>query len=431
MKFNSKHSSLIRFPATAFFLLAMLIFVDRTAADDWPHWRGPDRNDQSSEKGLLKKWPAAGPKQIWLFKNAGLGYAGFSIVGEQLFTMGLEDNLEFALCLNAKTGQELWRTPVVDRAFKNNWGDGPRSTPSVDGDFVYNMFADGTLVCLNKTDGAIVWKVEMQDFGGKTPNWGYAESPLVDGDQVVCTPGGKQGTILALNKRTGEKIWQSVPVTKDMEGEQSAAAQAHYASLLPIEFDGVRQYVQLTEIAVIGVAAADGKLLWQIDWPGRVAVIPSPIFSDGKVYVTSGYNVGSKLIELGTGNSATELWYQKAMQNHHGGVVQIGDYFYGSSDKAFVCQDRESGEMKWAERRIKKGALAYADGLFYHVQEDDGQVLLFSADETRAIAKGAFTLTPQTERRDPKGRIWVHPVISNGKLYLRDQEIIYCYDIKK
>lgn len=398
------------------------------SADDWPHWRGPKFNDCSEETGLLKSWPADGPEQLWVNKSSGLGYAGISIVGEQLFSLGLEDEQEFAICLSVKDGSELWRTPIGPK-FQNGWGDGPRSTPAVDGEFVYCMTAQGHLACLKKETGEVTWSVTMADFGGTVPYWGYSESPLVDGEKVVCTPGGDTGTMVALDKATGKKIWQTKPITKVVDGDETAPATAHYSSVIPVELNGKRQYVQLTVVAVVGVDAENGEVLWQSDWPGRTAVIPSPIFNNGEVYVSSGYSIGSKLIKIGDNNQLSELWYTKDMQNHHGGVIQIGDFFYGSSARAFACQRRSDGKTVWSDRNIRKGAVSYADGLFYHVQEDDGKVLLIQADDTNREIKGSFVLSPQSERRNPKGRIWVHPVIANGKLYLRDQEMIYCYDI--
>ncbi len=398
--------------------------------ENWPHWRGPDRNDISRETGLLQEWPSSGPRQIWINEAAGLGYAGISIADGRLFTLGLEEKEEFALCLNSENGEEIWRKSIGPR-YQNKWGDGPRSTPSVDGERVYFMTAAGHLACLNTIDGDIIWQVTMEDFGGKVPVWGYAESPLVDDNKVICTPGGPQGTLLALDKDTGKKIWQSVPITKRLEdGSESNPAVAHYSSIIPVDWNNQRQYIQLTELAVVGVSAEDGSILWRSDWLGRVAVIPSPIFLDGQVYVTSGYGIGSKLIEIGDDNTAVDLWFNKVMQNHHGGVVHVGDHFYGSSAKSFVCQEKQTGEMVWSDRKIGKGALAYADGRFYLVEEKNGTVLLLEADPKGNSVKGKFTLSPQTKRRKPDGRIWVHPVIANGKLYLRDQEIIYCYDIE-
>ena len=413
-----------------FLLVSCSLSTNVLGFDDWPHWRGPNRNDQSSETGLLKQWPEEGPQQLWVNKKAGLGYSGFAISGDQLFTMGLEGEHEFALCLNAQTGEEIWRENIGDK-YSNNWGDGPRSTPTVDGDQIYALAAGGELVCLNKSDGKKVWSVNMSDLGGKAPKWGYAESPLIDGDKVICTPGGDQCTMMALNKKTGAEIWKSAPVTKKLEdGTSTQPSSAHYSSVMPVNLNNRRQYVQLTVQAAIGVDADTGEQLWQSDWPGRTAVIPSPIVEEDKVYVTSGYGVGSKLIQIGDDNSASELWYSKAIQNHHGGVIKIGDYFYGSSAKAWVCQNEADGEAVWSDRKIKKGAVVHADGMFYHVEENSGRVLLIKASPESHSIVSSFKMSPQTERRKPKGKIWVHPVVANGKLYVRDQEIILCYDIK-
>ena len=422
---NNRSKSALYFRAIFGCLMLLGLFVTDAHADDWPFWRGPDRNDQSQETGLLQHWPQGGPKQLWVNQESGLGYSGFSIVDGKLFTMGLEDDESFALCLDANTGKELWRKQIGTK-YENSWGDGPRGTPTVDGERVYFMTAQGHLACLQAEDGGEVWAVKMSDFDGEVPKWGYAESPLVDGDRIVCTPGGNTGTMLALDKKTGKKIWQSDPVN----GDNRRPIQAHYSSIMPCELGGQKQYVQLTVSALFGVAADTGEILWQSSFPGRVAVIPSPIVDNNQVYVTAGYGIGSMLVKIDDDQNAEQVWFSKAMQNHHGGVIKIGDYFYGSSAKAFTCQNQKTGDRVWVEREIRKGAVAYADNRFYHVQEDDGKVLLFAADESGIKPHGQFVLSPQTERRSPKGRIWVHPVISGGKLYLRDQEIIYCYDIK-
>jgi outer membrane protein assembly factor BamB len=397
-------------------------------AQDWPHWRGPNRNDISPETGLLATWPEGGPTRIWLNQNAGKGYAGLAVVNGRLYTMGLAEKSEFALCLDALTGEEIWRRPL-GASFTDSYGDGPRSTPSIDGNRAYLMTSIGALACLNLDDGEVLWQIKMRDFGGTIPQWGYAESPLVDGDFVVSTPGGPQGTMLALNKMTGEKVWQTEPVTVTLDETTSPPAKAHYSSILPITWNEERQFVQLTELAVIGVGAKDGKILWKSEWPGRIAVIPSPIFDRDQVYVTSGYGIGSKLIQLQPDNSVSELWFTRAMMNHHGSVVLLNDCFYGSSERGFVCQDRETGKAKWGVRSIGKGALIHADGLFYHVQEDDGKVLLFAVNDQGVSLKGSFVLKPQSEDRK-RGKVWVHPIIANGRLYLRDQQYIYCFDIR-
>jgi len=253
-------------------------------AEDWPNWRGPNHDDLSTETSLMQDWPAGGPEKAWHVTTGGIGYAGFSIVGNQLFTLGQEDETQFALCLDATSGDTLWKVGLGEN-FENDWGGGPRGTPTIKGDVGYFLTAQGDLACLKIADGSKVWAVKLTDFGGDVPTWGYAESPLIDEGKVICTPGGSDGMMLALDAASGEKIWQTQPISKAMDdGEPSPPAKAHYSSVLPIEFNGLRQYIQLTEPAVIGVSAADGSLLWQSDWPGRVAVIPSPnLPPDGEI----------------------------------------------------------------------------------------------------------------------------------------------------
>jgi outer membrane protein assembly factor BamB len=397
------------------------ILVATTFADDWPGWRGADRSGVSNETGLLKQWPADGPKRVWLSKDVGVGYAGFAIVEDKLYTMGAYSDAVDILCLDANTGKWLWSTKMSETVYTNDRGDGPRGTPTVDGDYIYAMSGEGDLVCVKRDNGQKVWSASMKDFGGSVPQWGYAESVLIDGDKLICTPGGRAGTVLALNKLTGEKIWQSDELTD----------RADYASPIVAEHNGVRQYIQLTQQTLVGVAAMDGRVLWKVSWPGRIAVVPTPIFRDGKVYVTSGYGVGCMLVKL-TENAAEEVYANKDMKNHHGGVILVGDYLYGYSDNVgWLCQHFETGEKVWAEREaLGKGAIAYADGMLYCLSEDEGHVVLAEASPDGWNERGRFTLDPQTEYRAARGKIWTHPVIANGKLYLRDQDHVYCYDVK-
>lgn len=410
------------------FLLFCVCLVPATSSfgDDWPQWRGPNRTDVSNESGLLKKWPEAGPNRIWMSKQGGLGYSGFSVVGERLFTMGLEidGNDEFVLCLDANSGKKLWQTTIGDR-LKNNWGDGPRSTPTIDGDRCYALSGKGSLACLSITDGKLIWKKEFADVGGKVPVWGFCESVLVDGDQVVCTPGGTDGALMALDKMTGEVRWFS--------SEFKTGAQ--YSSIVKADIHGQPQYIQLTMKALVGVSPKDGSLLWKTDWPGRVAVIPTPIVSGNRIYISSGYSVGCRAIEIGKDMSVSDVYDNKVMVNHHGGVIHIDGHVYGYSDSrryGWTCQNLETGEAVWSDSRVLgKGAIAFADGKFYCLSESKGEVVLIDATTSGWKESGRFTLSPQTENRSPKGKVWVHPVIANGKLYLRDQELIYCYDIKQ
>lgn len=392
-------------------------------AGDWPQWRGPDRSDVSNETGLLKTWPDGGPKRLWLFDKAGIGYSGPAIAGGKLYTMGARDGGEQLIAVDAATGRELWAARIGE-ILKNRWGDGPRGTPAVDGEFVYAMGARGDLICTRADDGKLVWQRSMRDLGGSTPGWGYCESVLVDGNKVLCTPGGAKGTIAALNAKTGELLWQTKEITDP----------AHYSSTIVAEHAGKRQYIQLTEKHVLGVAADDGKLLWSVNWPGKTAVIPTPVFHDGYVFVTSGYEVGCKLIRLGSNNEATEVYFKQneKMVNHHGGVILVNGHIYGHSDReGWLCLDLKTGEKVWAENSaLGKGAIAYADGKFYCLAEKDGTLALIDASPKGWKEHGRFKLDPQTTQRSPSGRIWTHPVISNGRLYLRDQELLSCYLVR-
>jgi outer membrane protein assembly factor BamB len=396
---------------------------------DWPQWRGPARDAHQTETGLLQQWPAGGPKRLWMFEKAGMGYSGFAVAGGKLFTMGVRDGQEVLYALDAATGKELWATPMGALYEKGgekpdynvNWGEGPRSTPTVDGDRVYALGAWGNLVCASTKDGKKLWSRTMQDLGGSTFGWGYSESPTVDGAKVVCTPGGPQGTIAALDKMTGKTIWQSKELTD----------QAQYASLVPATIHGVPQYVQRTMQALVGVAAKDGKVVWRSPWEGRTAMIPTPIVKGNFVFGTGGYGIGCKMVEVKADGTASEVYRHGNMENHHGGVILIGDYIYGHSKQGWTCLDFKTGEPKWVEnQKLKKGAIAYAGGRLYLLDEKTGQVVLIEPSPEAWKEHGRFTLEPQSKVRNPKGAIWTHPVIANGRLYLRDQDLIYCYAVK-
>ncbi len=402
--------------------LAALSLTSTVApAADWPQWRGPSRDDASAEKGLLKSWPEGGPKQLWTFKDAGLGYSSVSIVGDRLFTMGIRNGVEELIAVDTKEGKELWAAKIGD-LLKNDWGDGPRGTPTVDGGFVYALGGQGNLICASVADGKIAWQKSMKDFGGKTPGWGYTESVLVDGNKVVCTPGGKQGAVIALDKKTGATLWQSVEFTDG----------AQYSSIIAVDHNKTRQYIQLTMQHLVGLNAADGKMLWSVDFPGRTAVIPTPIFQDGQVYVTAGYGVGCLSVKLGANNTVTGVYTNKVMKNHHGGAILIDGHVYGHSDgTGWTCQNFKTGEEVWMEKSAHgKGALGYADGMLYCLSENNGTLVLADASPKGWKEHGRFKLEPQTAQRKPQGRIWTHPVILNGRLYLRDQELLSCYDLK-
>lgn len=400
--------------------LAFLTLAGSLQAADWLQWRGQDRQDHSPDRTTLVPWPADGPKQLWLYKNAGVGYSGFSIAADQLFTMTAKDGAEHVLSLNAKTGEERWSSAIDDRIYENNWGNGPRSTPTIDGDRLYALSASGVLACLTVADGKVLWKADLvKELGGRLQDWGYTESVLVDGDQVVCTPGGQKGTMAALDKMSGKVLWQS----KDL----SDAAQ--YSSPILVEAGGQRQYVQLISRKVFGVKPADGSVIWQAEFPGRTAVIPTPLYHNGHVYVTAGYSVGCRMFKLEGGQP--ELVYENTgMVNHHGGVILVDGKIYGHSDKGgWTCQDFMTGETLWQDKSLGKGCCSFVAGHLICVDESKGNVALVEASPAGWKEKSRFQLQPQTSLRKPQGRIWTHPVILNGRLYLRDQDLIYCYSV--
>ena len=404
---------------SSFAIISLLSVVARA---EWPQWRGANRDDISQEQNLLQDWPEGGPPRVWMFENAGVGYAGPAIVADRLYTMGARDGKEQLLVLDANTGKELDVIEIGD-VLENNWGDGPRGTPTVDGKFVYALGAQGNLVCIEAATGELQWKTTMQELGGAVPTWGFTESPLVYEDLVVCTPGGENGAIAALDKKTGKIVWQTADVTTG----------AHYSSLVVREGKDGPELVQLLADQIVGLNPKNGAVLWSSPFAGKVAVIPTPVIKDNMVYVTAGYGVGCKLVEIGDDGEAKDVYDNKVMKNHHGGVILLGDHVYGHSDDVgWVCQELKTGDRVWRDREaFKKGSIAYADDRFYCLSEDEGEVVLIEPSTEGWKEHGRFKLDPQTDQRKPAGKIWTHPVISNGKLYLRDQNLIYCYDISE
>lgn len=417
-----------------YFAAAFTLFIAIPLhAADWPQWRGPDHNDISKETGLLKTWPKQGPKLLWTYRNAGVGYSSPAVVGNTLYALGGFDNKEHIYALDVNKGEKLWSTPFGAK-LENGWGDGPRSTPTVDGNLVFALGGNGDLACVDRTAGKLVWQKSMKgDFGGKLMSgWGYSESPLVDGDQVVCTPGGDDGSVVALDKKTGETLWR----TKDLK---DAAA---YSSLVPAIISGVRQYVIMTGQHVAGIGAKDGKTLWIQNHSSAVAAIPTPIIKDNFVFVTSAYKAGCALYKIvadGTDFTATEVYADKglkAMHNHHGGVVLVDNCLYGYSGtndpkpRQWVCLDFKKGNLIWSDDTFEKGSVTFADGHLYLYGQDTGGVVLLKASPQGWKEDGRFKIPEETKIKRKQGHIWTHPVVANGRLYLRDEDLIFCYDIK-
>ena len=321
--------------------IASLEFACLAATTDWPQWHGKNRDNISTEKGLLQDWPAGGPPLAWKASGLGAGHSTVSVAGNRIITLGDKGDASYVIALARNDGKPLW-TAKVGKAGAPGWGGfaGPRSTPTVDADLVFALGQYGELVCVDVTNGKEVWRKQFDsDFGAKSPEWGFSEAPLVDANNVVITPGGSRGTIVALNKKTGALVWSSKDFT-DM---------AAYASIVKADLGGVPQYVQLTEASLVGIAPGDGKFLWRAPRRGAMAVIPTPIVSGDQVYVTSGYGIGCNLFQItkaGSESKAEELYANKVMVNHHDGVVKIGEHIYGYSDgKGWTCQELKTGRM--------------------------------------------------------------------------------------
>jgi outer membrane protein assembly factor BamB len=343
-----------------------------------------------------------------------------AIAGERIYTTGEKGDSDFVHCLDLNGGKILWSTKY-GKSGAPGWGgfSGPRGTPTVDGDLLYVIGQYGEVACLKTADGSVVWSKALdKDFGGKRPEWGYSESALIDGDKMVCTPGGAQGAIVALDKKTGNLLWQ----TKDFTDE------AHYSSLVMAEIGGVKQYIQLTAASVVGVGI-DGKLLWKAERKGKTAVIPTPVVSGNKVFVTSGYGVGCNMFEVtkaGDAFSAKQVYAEKSMADQHGGAIRVGDFVYGHCDsKGWVCQELATGQTKWAEKgQIGKGSVVFADGKLFLRAEDGGTVGMIAASPEGYKELGRFV-----QPGFGKPKTWPHPVVFGKKLYLRDQDQLLCYDV--
>lgn len=393
----------------------------------WPQWRGPNRDGVSAETGLLKSWPEAGPKLLWQVDVLGKGMSSVAISGGRIYTLGQLKGKTQLIALSQQDGKLLWTAEI---------GPGnPNCTPTVDGKLVYSLGKEGDLVCSDAETGKEVWRKNFAgDFGGQMMSgWGYSESPLVDGDHLICTPGAADAAIAALDRRTGTVAWKS-PAPADWGGERGKDG-AGYSSIVVSQGAGLKQYVQLTGRGMISVAADDGRVLWTYNKVANgTANIPTPIVKDDYVFCSSGYGTGAALLKLtksGNGVRADEVYFLKAaeLQNHHGGMIRIGDHIYcghGHNNGFPMCIDMLTGKRLWKEQRgagTGSAAILYADGRLYFRYED-GEMALVEANPKE------YKLTSQFKLASVKGKSWPHPVIVDGKLYIRDQESLLCYDVR-
>lgn len=401
---------------------------------DWPQWRGPDRNGISPEQNLNWDWEQNKPKLLWTAEGVGNGYAGVAIQNNRIYTTGNGEVSQAVTAFDANNGERIWFTKLTKDVPKHGY-EGARCTPAVEGDHLYVISSNGDLFCLKTEDGSIVWEKNfVQEWDGKMMSkWGFSESPLIDGDWVLCTPGGDDAMMVALDKKTGEEIWRSPAPTGTEAGKDGAG----YASIMVTEAAGVKQYVQMTGRGVIGVRASDGKLLWNYNKiANAVANIPDVVPFGDDIFCSTGYGTGAALIHLspnGDGVKAEEVYFLNAstFQNHHGGMVRLGEYIYagqGHNNGFPICLHIPTGEVKWGGKirgvGKKSAAIAAADGhLIYRYQS--GELASVKATPDGYELVGKF----KPEIVNPPA--WAHPSISNGKLYLREQGALMCYDISK
>lgn len=391
---------------------AALIAAGTLAAVDWPQWRGEKRDGISSETGLLKQWPSGGPKVIWKTTGLGEGYSAFAIAKGKLFTQGQRGSEQYVMAFDVATGKKLWETASSEK-FSQDRGNGPRGTPTLDGNNLYAESGDGILLSLDQASGKVNWKISMvKEFGGEVPGWGYSESPLIDGNLLIATPGGRGASVVALDKNTGKVVWKS---QNDRAG---------YSSPIAVDTGKTHQIIVFTGSGVMGLFGKTGELLWRYDKvSNRTANIATPIYSNGYLFVSSAYGTGCALLKFEEDGKAKEVFFSKDMKNHYSSSVLVGKYLYGYNDAILTAMKFENGEVAWRSREVKKGSVAYADGMLYVLGEDG----------TVALAEATPEAYKEVSRFDiRKGSLptWTPPVISNGRLYLRDQDNLVSYDVK-
>ncbi len=403
--------------AVAGLIVSVIALNAQSSSVDWPQWRGPDRNGVSKETGLLAQWPRSGPPVGWAASMLGAGYGSISVQGDRVYVQGMRNRQSVVSTLNRADGKPVW-VRILGPAGENDRGPGPRSTPTIDGDRVYALSETGDLACLRAADGSVIWQRNiLKEFRGDNPYWLLSESPLIDGNNVIVTPGGRGAGVVALDKMSGKTVW----VSKELSDG------AGYSSPIVADVGGVRTIMTFTADAGVGVRASDGKLMWRNTTAANgTANIATPVYSDGKVFFTSSYGAGAALLGLrAAGNEvrAQEIYSTRDMKNHHGGVVLVNGYIYGYNDSILTCLEFASGKMVWRDRSVGKGAVTYADGHLYILGEDN-IVGLVEATPAGYREKGRFTIADQGLPS------WAHPVVSGGRLYIRNQGTLTSYDVR-
>jgi len=403
-------------------LLTLALFVPCLAfaqEPEWNQWRGPNNDGKSFSQGLLKSWPKEGPKLLWKVDTLGEGYSNLAFFGDKIFTTGDKNGECVLIALDREDGEIVWETPFAEPGELGSFA-GPKGTPCTDGKTVFALGQFGDFIAADFETGEQRWCWNVYDeLDAKIGSiWGYATSPILDGDKLILTIGGNKGMLAALNKDTGEVIWQSKELPEPCA----------YASAVPVDIDGVHQYITFNTVSVAGIDANDGSLLWQVSRPGDAAVCSDPLYKDGIVFISSAYGVGANAYEVkknGDKFEAKEIYADKRLENQHGGCILVGDYVYMLTNTEFACVDLKTGKTLYKNRSVGKGALGYADGhLILRSELRDGTIALVEANpkEYKEICR-----FDQPDRSKKNG--WTYPLVIDGKLYLRDQELLLCYDL--
>ncbi|HEX2973069.1 MAG TPA: PQQ-binding-like beta-propeller repeat protein [Tepidisphaeraceae bacterium] len=403
------------FAVAAFVSLAFaaLSYTNAAPPVDWPSWHGPTLDAKSPDTGLLKQWPAEGPKQLWNLQGIGKGFSTVAIADGMIYTTGDSDDKILNLFALDLAGKVKWAVE-----FDKAWDvvPGARSTPTFDNGKLYVISGHGRIGCLDAKTGKQLWTRQMSDFGGKPHEWGYAESVLIQGNLALLTPGGKN-CIVALDKNTGNTVWMST----------GFEAPAHYGSILPITFENTPLLLAGTGGGLVCFDARTGKALWSNPWcKNNVANCPTPAYADGYVFWANGYGKGGICMKLKTVNgkvAADVAWTTKQMDCHHGGYIIHKGYIYGNHNAGWTCLDLKTGRQMWNERAVGKGSLTYADDMLYLFSEKDGLAGLAAFSPQGLQMKGTFQVQGE-------GPSWAHPVIIGGRLYLRYDTNLYCFDVK-
>ena len=398
-------------------------------AADWPQWRGPDRTAISEESGLLEEWPPGGPELLWQVHDIGEGYGAPAVAGSRVYVVsnrGLDN--EFVAALAVEDGREIWSTSIGKVGNPDQQPPYPlaRSTPTVDGDVLFALSSDGELAAIQTATGEILWRKSLREsLAGVPGRWAYAESPLIDGDVLVVTPGGAEATIAALDKQSGETIWKAAIPGGDAAG---------YSSAIVTEAAGRKQYVQFVDKGVVGVDAENGEFLWRYEGTASgPANIPTPVAQGDHVYSSNARRFGGGLVRLSPGAdgvAAEEVYFARGVPHTMGGQVLLEGILYGTNSDGLVAADFLTGQVHWQAPEGGPGSILYADGHLY-VHYENGDVALVEATPEAYREKGRFTPPDQPEHpRGPREMAWAYPAVAGGRLYIRDLGTLWCYDVR-